>query len=104
MAKGFSATWAMRKCSDSLGALSGRAQIGSNLESVRGTVTAVEEKALLLLVNDLKFSLLASHLINVCGVSPYTIVRYGRVGTVKLIVALGMEHYEKAKKIQSFML
>lgn len=94
----------LRNNSQSFGEIVGRAKSGSSLESVRGTVTATEMKALLLLVNDPKFSLLATHLINVCDVPPHTIVHYGRVGKVKLIVALGMEHYEKAKKIQSFAL
>ncbi len=94
----------LRNNSQSFGELVGRAKSGSCLKLVRGTVTATEEKALSLLVNDQKFSLLATHLINVCGVPPHTIVCYGRVDKVKLIIALGVEHYEKAKKIQSFAL
>jgi len=99
---GYSSAWALRRNSETLGDLSKRSRSGAvqRLECV--AIQETQEAMLSSLCREERFSLLATHLMNVCGVLGNTRVRYGRLGRVRSIIVNAIEYQEQGGKVQEY--
>lgn len=101
---GYGSSAAFRRNSETLGDLSRRSR-GSAVQRLECVAIPETQEAMLSsLCNEERFSLLATHLMNVCGVLGNTRVRYGRLGKTRSIVVNDTEYQELGGKVQKYEL